>query len=313
VNSIEELGYDPQFTRTDTSNGVRLSLKPTSAPLDAKCPLITRDFIGVFSVVNVGIEDHEGKPITLDKDIQGNARTSVNLAGPFAALTPGSVNTFTLTAGPAALSSARAAPVASNREATRFGGHPVVTIARLPTMESFDEAASTLAVLPAREFHWKGKAAGKAQLALAGDKLAVLIQARDSRITCATTEWPEVTVDIFSSALSSTTVRQVVFHAKGPKAEDGKLTLHQNGMVLPAPRLPWRARALPEGGYEVVGLIPLSLLQVPEQASAFLFECAVTVSPEPQAAVQYLTLFRSVGAFRYNRHFAILTSELWPR
>ena len=150
---------------------------------------------------------------------------------------------------------------------------------------------------------------GKAQLALTGDKLAVLIQVCDSCITSATTEWPEITVDIFGSALNSATVRQVVFHMKGPEAKQGRLTLHQNGLELPAPQLSWRARALPEGGYEVVGLIPLSLLHVPEQASAFLFECALTVSSEPQAAVQYITLFRSVGAFRYNRHFAILTAE----
>ncbi len=309
VNSLEDPVYDPKFTRTDTSNGVSVSLEPTSDPIDVKCPLITRDFIGIYPIVNMGIEDHEGKPITLNRDIQGNARAAVNPAGPFAALTPASANTFTLTAGPATMPLARATPIASNREATRFGGHPLLNITRVPKTESLDEAASALVALAARDFRWRGKAVGKTHLALTGDKLAVLVRVRDTRITSATIEWPEVTVDVFGSALSSTKVRQVVFHAKGSRAEDGKLTLHQNGLELPTPQLPWRARALPEGGYEVLGLIPLSLLHVSEQASAFLFECAATASPEPASGVQYLALFHSVGAFRYNRHFALLSAE----
>ena len=309
TNSLEELAYDPKFTRTDTPNGVSFSLKPSSAPIDVKCPLITRDFIGVYSEVNMGIEDHEGKPTAVDQDIQGSVRTGVNPAGPFGRLKPGIVNTFALTAGPAKMPLARPIPVASNREATRFGGHPLVTIARLAKFDSLDDAASVLMALPAREFRWKERAVGEARFALTADKLAILMQVRDSRMTPAATEWPETTVDVFGSALNSTVVRQVAFHLKGPDAKQGRLTLHQGGLELPAPQMPWRVRALPEGGYEVTSLIPLSLLQVPEQASAFLLECAVNALLEPQAAAQYLTLFHSVGAFRYNRHFALVIVE----
>ena len=161
--------------------------------------------------------------------------------------------------------------------------------------------------LPARKFHWKRTPVRWTRLALTTDKLVVLVRVRDSRISLAATEWPEVTVDILGAALNSTTGRQVVLHMKGPDARHGRLALYQSGLELPAPQLSWRSRTLPEGGYEIVRLVPLSLLQVPEQSTAFLFECAVTLMPESTASVEYLTLFRSVGAFRYNRHDANLT------
>jgi len=296
-NSIEELAHDPQLKRIDTPNGVRIGFVPTRAPTDARCPLIDRDFIGVFPLVNMGIEDHEGNPITLNTDIQGTARRTANpMAGPFEKLEPGVASVFTFTAGPATLPQTRPAPAASDREATRLGGHPLVKTKRLPGVDSLDQAATLLSSLPSLEFRWKGRIAGTARFGLTADSLAVMVQVHDSRITPESREWPEVTVDFLGSALGSSVVRQVVFHLKGPNAGDGKLTLHQNGEELPALKLPWRLRAVPTGGYEICGLIPLSVLNVPDSFSAFLLECAVTASPEPKAAVQYLTLFRSVGA-----------------
>lgn len=103
-NSIVDATFDPKFTKTDLPNGVTISFMVNNAPQAVKCPLITYDFIGKYTAVNQGIEDHDGKPITIDRDLLGNPRNTTNpLAGPFEKLEAGKTNIFTLIAGPEVL------------------------------------------------------------------------------------------------------------------------------------------------------------------------------------------------------------------
>ena len=89
------------FSMTNAAAGTIINLAVTSAPFAVRCPLITREFIGIYDLVQQGIEDHEGHGITLDRDLLGTARNATHpAAGPFEALKVGATNTFTITAGP---------------------------------------------------------------------------------------------------------------------------------------------------------------------------------------------------------------------
>jgi len=101
TNSVVDAAFDPRFTKSDLPDGVTLTFSVNDAPLAVKCPLITYDFIGKWSMVNQGIEDHEGKGITITEDLLGKPRNKTSpAAGPFEPLAVGKPNTFTLTAGP---------------------------------------------------------------------------------------------------------------------------------------------------------------------------------------------------------------------
>jgi MYXO-CTERM domain-containing protein len=67
--------------------------------VDVAGPLVTRDLIGINPITKQGIENHDGSPITIDKDIAGTARSTTHpTAGPFEALASGS-HTYTFLAG----------------------------------------------------------------------------------------------------------------------------------------------------------------------------------------------------------------------
>ncbi len=102
TNSIVNSEFDTDFTHVDLTNGVSLSFNADTSPAIVNCQLITHDFIGVDSVVKQGLEDQDGNPIAIDKDIYGIVRDNKNLtAGPFAKLKDGA-NSFVITAGPVA-------------------------------------------------------------------------------------------------------------------------------------------------------------------------------------------------------------------
>jgi len=102
TTGINNSSYNTNYIRTDLPNGVRISFRTDNAPAAANCPLINKAFIGTYSVVNQGIENHDGSPITIDKDMLGNSRNTTHpLVGPFETLTLDATNTYTITAGPA--------------------------------------------------------------------------------------------------------------------------------------------------------------------------------------------------------------------
>jgi hypothetical protein len=99
-NTIVETAFNAALTYTSDARGVTISFNADDAPRTIGCPLITRDFIGIYSTINQGIEDRDGNPITIDKDIFGVSRPSVGpTAGPFQSLASG-LNTFRFAAGP---------------------------------------------------------------------------------------------------------------------------------------------------------------------------------------------------------------------
>jgi alpha-N-arabinofuranosidase len=100
AKSVVKAGFDPKFTFTSLDDGVTASFAADTAPTDAQCPLITRDFIGVATLTKQGIENHDGSPITIDHDIKGAKRNATHpTAGPLEALA--ATNTVTIKAGAA--------------------------------------------------------------------------------------------------------------------------------------------------------------------------------------------------------------------
>jgi hypothetical protein len=94
-------GFSADVSVTSLPNGATVSFKTDSAPVDVACPLITRDFIGASAVTKQGIENHDGSPITVDRDLLGNARNTTHpVAGPLES--PAGNQTVTLLAGPTA-------------------------------------------------------------------------------------------------------------------------------------------------------------------------------------------------------------------
>ncbi len=91
---------DQQFTCTTTSDGAVISFVVDDDP--ELCPLITYETIGVFSPMNQGMTDRNGKPYDLDIDISGTTRAARVTAGPFAFLAKGK-HQFVFSAGKAAL------------------------------------------------------------------------------------------------------------------------------------------------------------------------------------------------------------------
>jgi hypothetical protein len=84
------------FSYTSDETGVSITFDMNDSPSQVGCPLITKNFIGVFPVVNQGIEEHDGTGITLDRDYFDNTRASSPMVGPFEDLKPSGANTYRL-------------------------------------------------------------------------------------------------------------------------------------------------------------------------------------------------------------------------
>jgi hypothetical protein len=157
------------------------------------------------------------------------------------------------------------------------------------------------------DIQYRNQPLGRMQYAIAGDYLAVRMQVLDARITPTLKAWPDTAVDILASVPGTDTVRQVVFLPKGPGG--GPVNLNENGHALPAPQVAWQVTPLPDHGYTLTALIPLTLFQLDAAVHEFLFDCAVCAAPAPDAPVQYQTLFRSYAAFHNNSRFGRLIVE----
>lgn len=304
IGSIVEADFHPEFTKTDLPNGVALSFSVTEAPLAVKAPLINRDFIGVYDVVNQGIEDHEGRGITVDTDLLGHPRQTTHpTAGPFETLKAGARNAFTFTAGPVGTPVVFSAPPLRDPEPAAQDEY---AIRRLPALASAEAVASALQRTAAKVIRY-GAPLARVRYALAGEDLAIHIEVYDARIALEMEQWPDSTVDVLCSRPGSQIVRQVVFHPQGPDV--GKVTLYENGNQLGEPAVRWQASPLPGGGYVLAALIPLSVVMVDADAGVFLFECAVCAAPATGGPVQYRTLFHSVNAYTDNSRFGRMVIE----
>lgn len=95
VNSDSETNVNVQ--NNDSSTIVAFGVDNNSISL--KCPMISNSFIGTCAPTNQGIENQDGTPIMLNRDIKGLTRSSLSpKVGPIENLTPG-INIVTLVAG----------------------------------------------------------------------------------------------------------------------------------------------------------------------------------------------------------------------
>jgi hypothetical protein len=70
----------PKVTFNSLPDGVEISFSPGWSPPTLGGPLVGKDFVGDFALTGQGLEDSEGRPITLDHDLLGEARTAENVA-----------------------------------------------------------------------------------------------------------------------------------------------------------------------------------------------------------------------------------------
>ena len=99
-NSIVSNSFPTAFSIQSQADGVVVSFLADDSPYKVNCPLISYDFIGVYALTGQGLEDHEGNPICIDKDLEGKPRHPAHpAAGPFEKLAHG-INSFQITAGP---------------------------------------------------------------------------------------------------------------------------------------------------------------------------------------------------------------------
>jgi len=96
---IENTNFKAAFKLLELANGVKLSFYMEKSAFTLKCPLVDTSLIGKLSLVNQGMEQHDGSPIIIDRDYFGNKRNTRHpRVGPFEKLKPG-INTFAFTAG----------------------------------------------------------------------------------------------------------------------------------------------------------------------------------------------------------------------
>ncbi len=99
TTSIENDDFQPAFKLQELANGVKLYFSMDKFAFKLKCPLVDSRLIGKFSLVNQGMEQHDGSSIVIDQDCFGNMRNTKHpRVGPFEKLKPGK-NSFTVTAG----------------------------------------------------------------------------------------------------------------------------------------------------------------------------------------------------------------------
>ncbi len=91
--------FNPGVKFTDLPDGVEIRFRADPLPQLVKGPLITPEFIGIFALTGQKLEHPDGKPLTLDRDLLGQARNRDQpVAGPFERLR--GENVFRLIVGP---------------------------------------------------------------------------------------------------------------------------------------------------------------------------------------------------------------------
>ena len=94
-NSVVD-AFAINFSYVSDESGVSITFDMNDSPALLSCPLISKEFIGVFPVVNQGIEEHDGTGVRVDGDYFDNPRGSSPRVGPFEDLKLSGVNTYRL-------------------------------------------------------------------------------------------------------------------------------------------------------------------------------------------------------------------------
>ncbi len=179
-----------------------------------------------------------------------------------------------------------------------------VTFPRLPAVTDVRALTGMLAQQRPRAVLSNEVKLADVRTAIAGEELAVWATVDDRRITPTLAEWKGASLEVFCARPGSTVIRQVIFLAQGAQGA-GAAQLYQNGKQQATPPLRWTTVQRTNGGYDLLALIPLSVLQV-DPATPFLFEVAVVAAPAPDADALYLTLFGSVHAYNNDSNYALV-------
>lgn len=75
--------------REDNRTGVLIRYRLPESVSQLRCPVVDAGLVGVFQRVGQSIEDRDGRPITVDRDVNGAKRTTT-VPGPLAEAVAGS-------------------------------------------------------------------------------------------------------------------------------------------------------------------------------------------------------------------------------
>jgi len=94
-NSIVS-SFNPEITFRDEGGNVTITILMNEDASKINCPLITTDYLGIYEPTKLRMENNDGSPIIVNRDILNNLRNTVNPGvGPFADLKVGH-NSFTV-------------------------------------------------------------------------------------------------------------------------------------------------------------------------------------------------------------------------
>jgi len=77
VNSIVS-SFDPEISIKDEDGNVTITLLMSEDAFKINCPLITTDYLGMYELTKLKMENNDGSPISLDMDILNKPRNNVN-------------------------------------------------------------------------------------------------------------------------------------------------------------------------------------------------------------------------------------------
>jgi len=172
---------------------------------------------------------------------------------------------------------------------------------------TLEEISALLANQSPARWQYLGNTVCELRMGVAGDQLAVSADIYNNAITPELAVWEQTNMDIYCSQPGSSTVRQVVIMPKSPQG-DGQVLLFENGDEQARPEVQWQATPLANSGYQLTALIPLSVLHV-DAERPFLFESAVVVPPDRDAAPVFVTLCGSTNAFMNNAKYHTIYVE----
>jgi len=202
-------------------------------------------------------------------------------------------------------------------EAGKIGSTPaaevVKKISKLPAMTAADQVASALGNTSAYSVMEKGQAVAEVRFGLSGDHLAVHAKVMDADVNRGEPVWKGSNVEVFGSTPGSTKIGQVMLApAAGDKPALGFKS--EKGVISPAPQIKLTSAPTPTG-YEIQGLIPLSLLALDSKTSEVAIEFQIDRNPPPvgkaktRPAMVYTTLFGSKRAYEDNFRYARFVVE----
>jgi len=98
-NSYVNSGYEANVNVQNNDSSTIVAFSVDNNTISLKCPMISNSFIGTCAPTNQGLENHDGTPIMLNRDIKGLTRSLlIPKVGPVENLTAG-INIVTLVAG----------------------------------------------------------------------------------------------------------------------------------------------------------------------------------------------------------------------